>query len=206
MIWISSFFSDHLHRKSGSVSSSGVLCYTCMSRSMSPLSRAIFMRTLQIPAEAESDLCDDPFNLHLPTSNFSSESTGEINESLWGMGNSSAIKRKLASFVQPCESSCLKAVLESKRSFYLQQQSFKTFSDKKIYLRGCLTSMYKQISARDYHFTMVRKSCCKNEIRSYKKMFSWFLAPNRQLWWTTRLFTTHGRQCNTDMLMFFKFL
>uniref|UniRef100_A0AC34Q2T5 Protein sleepless n=1 Tax=Panagrolaimus sp. JU765 TaxID=591449 RepID=A0AC34Q2T5_9BILA len=120
-----------------------------MSRSMSPLSRAIFMRTLQIPAEAESDLCDDPFNLHLPTSNFSSESTGEINESLWGMGNSSAIKRKLASFVQPCESSCLKAVLESKH--------------KKIYLRGCLTSMYKQISARDYHFTMPPIGSCDEQ-------------------------------------------
>uniref|UniRef100_A0A914Z1K2 Protein quiver n=1 Tax=Panagrolaimus superbus TaxID=310955 RepID=A0A914Z1K2_9BILA len=54
----------------------------------------------------------------------------------------------------PCESSCIKAVLKSQNA--------------KIIFRGCLTSVYQQISARDYSFSMPPVGSCDEQEHSSK--------------------------------------
>uniref|UniRef100_A0A7E4ULV9 Protein quiver n=1 Tax=Panagrellus redivivus TaxID=6233 RepID=A0A7E4ULV9_PANRE len=129
----------------------GIWCYSCVSGPLSNLSRAIFMRSLQIPSEAESRLCDDPFDLLHPTSELHlSSGPGSSPESTRRMGHAETNERwRLDRLVQPCKSSCLKAVLQSQ--------------DAKIVLRGCLTSIYQQISERDYFLSMPTIGSCDEQ-------------------------------------------
>lgn len=141
------------------ISTTGIWCYTCMSGPMSNMSRAIFMRSLQIPAEAESNLCNGPFNnLSTTTELYNASNTRSFPQSIWGMGDPSANKRRgLGLIVQPCQSSCIKAVLksQSKKKNLKKKFPYRNIIDAKIIFRGCLTSVYQQISARDYSFSMV---------------------------------------------------
>ena len=122
------------------------------------------MRSLQIPPEAESELCNDPFdNLSTTSELHNASNPRSLSESIWGMGGTSINKRKgLDLLVQPCESSCIKAVLQNQSKFHVLKElpPFQKYisSDAKIVFRGCLTSVYQQISARDYFFSMVCSS------------------------------------------------
>jgi hypothetical protein len=144
------------HKNTTTLSPTGIWCYTCVSGPLSDLSRAIFMRSLQIPAEAESEFCNDPFNnISTTTELHNASNSRSITESLWGMDDTKAHKRRgLGLLVQPCESSCIKAVLESQNA--------------KIVFRGCLTSVYQQISAQDYFFSMPPVGSC-DEQEHYSK-------------------------------------
>lgn len=100
-------------------------CYSCVSGTLSEVSREMFSQILPSAlAVKNNSLCDDPFN------------------------------SKEATLVEPCSSSCVKVVSSNKCKFAcrdrvlpLNKLRHPVFADTKLLLRGCLSSIYQRVGS-----------------------------------------------------------